>query len=116
MRKRQKNIADSLSLLEKLLEHEGMSQYSSQGCCSSKSMNKSVEKSSDSALDEGKIEVQANKPSEENKVMEPVMKTNSKRFMSSVLCQENLEKVQIREAVCLKGQNKSFYFLLMKRS
>merc|ERR1711863_137941 len=83
------------NLLENLLEHEGLSQHISQSCCSSKSMNKSVEKSSDSALDEGKIEVQANKPSEENKVMEPVIKTNSKKFMSSVLCQENLEKVQI---------------------
>merc|ERR1712038_105713 len=84
------------NLLENLLDREGMSNYSSQNCCSSKSMNKSVEKSSDSILDEGKLEVQANKTSEENKVIEPVMKTISKKFMSKVSCQENMEKIEIK--------------------
>merc|ERR1711923_214743 len=59
-------------------------------------MNKSVEKSSDSILDEGKLEVQENKTSEENKVLEPVMKTISKEFMSKVSCQENMEKIEIK--------------------
>merc|ERR1719415_15750 len=59
-------------------------------------MNKSVEKSSDSTLDEGKLEIQANKTSKENKVMEPAMKTISKKFMSKVSCQENMEKVEIK--------------------
>merc|ERR1712079_971806 len=84
------------NLLENLLEREGMSNYSSQSCCSSKSMNKSVEKSSDSILDEGKLEVQANKTSEENKLIEPVKETISKKFMSKVSCQENMEKVEIK--------------------
>merc|ERR1712223_687771 len=84
------------NLLENLLEREGMSNYSRQNCCSSKSMNKSVEKSSDSTLDESKLEVQANKTSEENKVIEPVMKTISKKFMSKVSCQENMEKIEIK--------------------
>merc|ERR1712018_978616 len=56
----------------------------------------SVEKSSDSTLDEGKLEVQANKTSEGNKVMEPLMKTISKKFMSKVSFQENMEKVEIK--------------------
>merc|ERR1712018_488979 len=73
--------------LENLLEREGMSNYSSQSCCNSKSMNKSAEKSSDSVLDEGKLEVPANKTHEESKVVEPVMKTISKKFMSKVSCQ-----------------------------
>merc|ERR1712223_1682359 len=47
-------------------------------------------------LDEGKLEVQASKASEESKVMEPVMKTISKKFMSKVSCQENMEKVEIK--------------------
>merc|ERR1712038_1317083 len=84
------------NLLENLLEREGMSNYSSQSCCSSKSMNKSVEKSSDSILDEGKLEVQESKTSEENQVVEPVMKTISKKFMSKVSCQEDMEKVEIK--------------------
>merc|ERR1712115_752733 len=83
-----------------------MGNCSSQSCCSSNSINKSVEKSSvekssvekssDSTLDEGKLEVQANKTSEGNKVMEPVMKTISKKFMSNVSCHENMEKVEIK--------------------
>merc|ERR1712115_25454 len=83
-----------------------MGNCSSQSCCSSNSINKSVEKSSvekssvekssDSILDDGKLEVQANKTSDENKLMEPVMKTISKKFMSKVSCQENMEKVEIK--------------------
>merc|ERR1719273_1042672 len=41
------------------------------------------------------MEVQVDKSNEENKVIEPTTKTVSKQFMSSVLCQENMEKMKI---------------------
>merc|ERR1712077_43978 len=62
----------------------------------SRSMKKSVEKSSNSTSEEGKMEVEVDKTNEENKAMEPVTKTVSKRFMSKVACQETMEKVEIK--------------------
>merc|ERR1712066_242153 len=63
---------------------------------SSRSMKKSVEKSSNSTSEEGKMEVDVNKTNNENKDMEPVTKTISKKFMSKVACQESMEKVEIK--------------------
>merc|ERR1712004_517577 len=42
------------------------------------------------------MEVEVDKVSEENKSMEPVTKTISKRFMSKVACQETMEKIEIK--------------------
>merc|ERR1719273_2934643 len=41
------------------------------------------------------MEVQNDKSNEENKAIEPTTKIVSKNFMSSVLCQENMEKMKI---------------------
>merc|ERR1712110_1118614 len=54
------------------------------------------EKSSNSTSEEGKMEVEVGKTSKENKDMEPVIKTVSKKFMSKVACQESMEKVEIK--------------------
>merc|ERR1711923_169201 len=62
----------------------------------SNSMTKSVEKSSNSTTDEGKLESKANQPDQENKLLEPVTKTISKRVMSRVASQETMEKVEIK--------------------
>merc|ERR1712173_395363 len=67
-----------------------------QSCCSSAYAEKSVEKSSTSRTDEGKMDREVSKTSEENKDLEPVTKTVSKRFMLKVSCQETMEKVEIK--------------------
>merc|ERR1712000_686492 len=59
-------------------------------------MKKSLEKSSNSSAEEGKKEVEVDKNNQENKSLEPVTKTVSKRFMSKVACQETMEKVEIK--------------------
>merc|ERR1711971_644362 len=84
------------NLLDNLFDHEKTACQSGQSCCSSRSMNKSVEKSSNSTMEEGKMEVEVNKTNQENKCMEPVTKTVSKRFMCKVACQETMEKVEIK--------------------
>merc|ERR1712018_242218 len=84
------------NLLENLFEEEAKPCQSSQSCCASRSMKKSVEKSSNSTSEKGKMEVEADKTNEENKDMEPVIKTVSKKFMSKVACQETMEKVEIK--------------------
>merc|ERR1719228_3102939 len=42
------------------------------------------------------MEVKVDQNNDENKDMEPVIKTVSKKFMSKVACQETLEKVEIK--------------------
>merc|ERR1711974_93810 len=84
------------NLLEDLFEQEAKACQSSQSCCASRSMKKSVEKSSNSTSEESKMEVDADKTNNENKDMEPVIKTVSKKFMSKVACQETMEKVEIK--------------------
>merc|ERR1712173_340666 len=84
------------NLLEKLFNDEETACQSSQICCSSRSAKKSVEKSSNSTMEEGKMEVEVDKTNQENKSMEPVTKTVSKRFMCKVACQETMEKVEIK--------------------
>merc|ERR1712086_627783 len=61
-----------------------------------KSDQKSEEKSSSSSVQEGKIEANVDKSSEENKTVEPATKMTSKQFMSRVSCQEDMEKVEIK--------------------
>merc|ERR1712018_729164 len=84
------------NLLDNLFEQEAKPCQSSQSCCASRSMKKSVEKSSNSSSEEGKMEVEADNTNEENKDMEPVTKIVSKKFMSKVACQETMEKVEIK--------------------
>merc|ERR1712173_445083 len=84
------------NLLEKLFDNEETACQSSQSCCSSRSSNKSEEKSSISTKEENKMEVEVDKTNQENKSMEPVIKTVFKRFMFKVSCQETMEKVEIK--------------------
>merc|ERR1711974_265168 len=76
------------NLLESLFEEEAKACQSSKSCCASRSMKRSVEKSSNSPSEEGKMEVEVDKTNEENKAMEHVTKTVSKKFMFKVACQE----------------------------
>merc|ERR1712224_41365 len=55
-----------------------------------------VENSSNSTKEERKMEVEVDKTNQENKSMEPVTKTVSKRFMFKVSCQETMKKVEIK--------------------
>merc|ERR1711944_258348 len=84
------------NLLESLFEQEANPCQSSQSCCAGRSMNKSAEKSSNSTSEEGKMEVEVDKINKENKDMEPVTKTFSKKFMYKVACQETMVKVEIK--------------------
>merc|ERR1712004_471363 len=84
------------NLLEKLFDDEETTCQSTQSCCSSRSANKSEDKSKISRTEKGKMEVEVDKVNEENKTMEPATKTVSKRFMSKVSCQETMEKVEIK--------------------
>merc|ERR1711963_821455 len=84
------------NLLEKLFDDEETAFQSSQSCCSSRSSNKSEEKSSISMKEESNMEVEVDKTNKENKSMEPVTKTVSKKFMFKVSCQETMEKVEIK--------------------
>merc|ERR1712141_366198 len=79
-----------------MFDQEETACQSSQSCCSSRSMKKFVEKSSNSTTKEGKMEVEVDKANQENTSMEPVTKTVSKRFMCKVACQEIKEKVEIK--------------------
>merc|ERR1712079_381464 len=84
------------NLLENLFDPEETACQSSQSCCSSTSVQKSVEKLSNSKTDEGKMDLEVSKTNGENKDLEPITKTVSKRFMSKVSCQETMEKVEIK--------------------
>merc|ERR1712079_614471 len=84
------------NLLEKLFDDGETACQSSQSCCSSKSSNKSEEKSSISTKEGNKMEVEVDKTNQENKSMEPGTKTTSKRFMFKVSCQETMENVEIK--------------------
>merc|ERR1711944_269227 len=84
------------NLLESLFEQEAKACQSSQSCCASRSMKKSVEKSSNSTTEEGKMELEVDKTNKENKDMEPITKTISKKFMAKVAFQESMEKVEIK--------------------
>merc|ERR1712062_412997 len=78
--------------LEKLFGGLETTCQSSQSCCSSRSANKSDEK----PTEKGQREVEVNKSNEENEIIEPSTKTASKRFMSKVVCQETMEKIEIK--------------------
>ena len=84
------------NLLENLFDKEQKSCESNRHCSRTKSIKKSVEKSSSSSVQEGKMEAQISKSNDENKIVESATKTTSKQFMSRVSCHENMEKVEIK--------------------
>merc|ERR1712018_1119534 len=88
------------NLMEKLFDDEETACQSTQSCCSSRSSNKSEEKSSILTKEENNMEVEVDKTNQENKSMEPVTKTVSKRFMFKVSCQETMKKVEIKVQFC----------------
>merc|ERR1712004_899730 len=83
-------------LLEKLFDDDERTCQSSQSCCSSRSANKSEEKSTISTTEQGQMEVEVDKTNQENRSMDPATKKISKRFMFKVSCQETMEKVEIK--------------------
>ena len=84
------------NLIENLFDQEQKSCESNQHCSRTKSVKKSMEKSSSSSVQEEKMEAQISKSNDENKIVEPVTKTTSKQFMSRVSCHENMENVEIK--------------------
>ena len=80
------------SLMENLFEQDLLTCRSNQSCCKSSS----EKKSSDSTIEERKVEVEVEKTNEENKIIEPKTQTVSKPFMSKVSCKETMEKVEIK--------------------
>jgi len=84
------------NLLENVFEQDLKSLKSDQYCCKTKSVEKAEEKSSTSTEEENKMEVQSDKYSEEKKALEPIIKTISKQFMSSVRRHEDMERVDIK--------------------
>merc|ERR1712062_564790 len=84
------------NLIDNLLDQEETACRSTQRNCSSKSFKRSSEKSSNSSTEEGKMDLEVSKTNEENKVLDPVTKTVSKRFMTKVACQETMDKVEIK--------------------
>merc|ERR1711923_467420 len=79
-----RSVSRHWDLLENLFDQEEMDCQSSQNHCSSRSEKKSLEKSTNSSTDEGKTDVEIKNLNQENKTLEPVTKTVSKRFMSKV--------------------------------
>merc|ERR1739848_60902 len=59
------------NLLDNLFDQEETGCQSSQSCCSSRSMKKSVEKSSNSTTEECKKDVEVDKNNQENKSLKP---------------------------------------------
>merc|ERR1712047_70272 len=86
------------NLMENLLDQEETACQSTQSCCSSKSLKKSAEKSSNSSTEEGKMDVEVSKTNEENKDLQPFNTTVSKRFMTEVACQETNDNVLVVRA------------------
>merc|ERR1711988_603109 len=84
------------NLMDNLLDQEETACQSTQRCCLSKSLKKSAEESSNSSTDEGKMDLEISKGNEENKALDPLNEAVSKRFMTKVVCQETMDKVEIK--------------------
>ena len=84
------------NLMDDLLDQEETACQSTQHCCSSKSLKKSAEKSSNSSKSESNKDIEVSKCYEENKVLNPVTETFPKRFMTKVACQETMDKIEIK--------------------
>ena len=84
------------NLLENLFDQEQKSCESNRHCSRTKSVKRSMERSSNSSVQEEKMEAQVSKSHDENKIVDPVTETNSKQFMSHVSCHENVENVEIK--------------------
>merc|ERR1711963_524382 len=84
------------NLMDNLLDQEETACQSTEKCCSRKSLKKSAEESSISSTNLGKMDLEIGKTNEENKVLDPVTETVSKRFMTRVACQETMDKLEIK--------------------
>jgi len=84
------------SLMENLVEEDSFPYQSNQSCCTNTSEKKSVATSTDSTIEESKIEVEVDKTNGENTIIEPKTQTVSKPFMSNVSSKETMEKVEIK--------------------
>merc|ERR1712066_434170 len=82
--------------MENLVEEDLLACQSNQSCCTSSPDKKSVATSTDSTIEESKMEVEVDKSNEENRIIEPKTQTVSKPLMSKVSCQETLEKIEIK--------------------
>ena len=91
-----RSVSRHWDLLENLFDQEEMARQSSQNHCSSRSEKKSLEKSTNSATNEGKMDVEIENFNKENKTVEPVTKIVSKRFMFQVASQETMDKVEVK--------------------
>merc|ERR1711963_625898 len=69
------------NLIDNLLDQEETACRSTQKSCST---------------EEGKMDLEISKTNEENKVLDPVTKTVSKKFMTKVACQETMDKIEIK--------------------
>merc|ERR1712079_717971 len=83
-----RSVSRHWDLLENLFDQEEMAWQSSQNHCSNRSEKTSLEKSTNSTTDEEKKDVENKNFNKENKTLEPVTKTISKRFLSKVASQE----------------------------
>merc|ERR1712062_357267 len=84
------------NLMDNLLDQEETACRSTQRCCSSQSFKRSSEKSSNSSKNESNTDIEVSKCNVENKVLDPVTETVSKRFMTKVACQETVDKVETK--------------------
>merc|ERR1719410_1940344 len=73
-----------------------MAPQSSQNHFSSRSERNSLEKSTNSTTNKGKMDVEIENFNKENKTVEPVTKIASKRFMFKVASQETMDKVEVK--------------------
>ena len=85
-----------LNFLENLFDQEKKSCEPNWHCSRTKSVKKSMEKSSSSSVQEGRMDAKISKANDENKIVEPTTKTTSKKFMSRVSCHENMEEIEIK--------------------
>merc|ERR1712018_1820 len=84
------------SLMENFVEEDLLSCQSNQSCCKTSPEKRSVATSTDSTIEESKMEVDVDKTNEENKIIEPKTQTVSKPFMSNVSSKETMENVEIK--------------------
>jgi hypothetical protein len=82
--------------MENVSEDNSLDYQSNQSCCTSMSGKKSVTKSSDSTIQETKMEVAVDEINGGNEIIEPTPQIISKPFMTKVSCQETMEKVEIK--------------------
>merc|ERR1711996_106509 len=84
------------SLMENLVEEDLLACKSNQSSCISSIEKESVATSTDSTIEESKMEDKGDKINEDSKIIEPKTQSISRPFMSNVSCKETMEKVEIK--------------------